>query len=98
MSWCFCLRADCPRTKAGYDSAYAQKEGGDSMFVDLLLKSWRTTAVGLVTGIAALLVNYGIELTPEAQQKATELIVALGVTLLGIFGKDGNVSGTKENN
>lgn len=66
------------------------------MFVEILLKSWRTTAVGLVTGLATLLVNYGVEISPEAQQKLTEVIVGLGVMLLGIFGKDGNVSGTKE--
>lgn len=67
------------------------------MFVELLLKSWRTTAVGLVTGLATLLVNYGVEISPDAQQKLTEVIIGLGVMLLGFFGKDGNVSGTKEN-
>jgi len=66
------------------------------MFVEVLLKSWRTTAVGIVTGLATLLVNYGIEISPDAQQKLTEVIIGLGVTLLGVFGKDGNVSGTKE--
>jgi len=61
------------------------------------LKSWRTSAVGLVTGLTALAVNYGVDISPGTQSKLTELIVAAGVVLLGFFGKDGNVSGTKEN-
>lgn len=63
------------------------------MLKEFLLRNWKTSAAGLVTGFATLLVNYGIDLSPAAQAKLTELIMAAGITLIGFFSKDGNVSG-----
>ena len=58
-----------------------------------LITSWKTTVTGFVSGLAVIVANYGVTVSPEAQTKLSTLIVAAGLALIGFFSKDANKSG-----
>lgn len=57
---------------------------------DWIVTNWKTTAAGLVTSFAALLVNYGIDLSPETQAQLTLYLTTAGLALIGLLAKDGD--------
>ena len=59
---------------------------------NLLVENWKTTATGLVAGLAVILNDLGLMVSPELQGKATAWLVAIGLALLGLFSKDGDKS------
>ena len=58
--------------------------------VQLIVKNWKTTATGLVTGLVWLIKTiFQIEVPEDIQMSFLAFMITLGA----IFAKDGNVSG-----
>lgn len=61
------------------------------------MKSWKTTIAGLLTGVPvaidALVQAYNAG--TFTGKTGTQLLVAMGIVLLGLYSKDHNVTGTK---
>jgi len=55
----------------------------------MLVKSWKTT----ILGIGAFVVG-GLTYTGVITNEQGQILLSLLVTLIGLFSKDGNVSGT----
>ncbi len=60
--------------------------------MNYIVKNWKTSVPAVVTGIINLLPYFGVAISPAV----TGGITTLTVFLIGIFAKDGNVSGTGE--
>jgi hypothetical protein len=58
----------------------------------LLIENWKTSATGLIAGLAVILNDLGLMVSPELQGKATAWLVAIGLFVLGLFSKDGDKS------
>lgn len=56
----------------------------------LFVENWKTTATGLVAGLALILNDLGLMVSPELQGKATAWLIAIGLFVLGLFAKDGD--------
>jgi len=59
---------------------------------NLLVENWKTTATGFIAGLAVILNDLGLMVSPELQGKATAWLVAIGLFVLGLFSKDGDKS------
>ncbi len=59
---------------------------------NLLVENWKTTATGFVAGLAVILNELGLMVSPELQGKATAWLIAIGLFVLGLFSKDGDKS------
>ena len=60
--------------------------------IDLMLKNWKTTAVGITTFLSWVLINVlGIEVSTEIKEAFIAFMVSLGA----LFAKDGNVTHSK---
>jgi hypothetical protein len=58
------------------------------------MKSWKTTAAGIVAGLAVILtqVAYLLDADPETVFSLEAVIAALGVMGIGWFARDNNVT------
>ena len=61
---------------------------------NLLVENWKTTATGFIAGLAVILNDLGLMVSPELQGKATAWLIAAGLFVLGIFSKDGDKNET----
>lgn len=55
---------------------------------DMLFNNWKTTAVGLVTGLTAILNDLGLLVSPELQSRLSSWLIAAVAVLLGLTAKD----------
>jgi hypothetical protein len=51
--------------------------------------NWKTTLGAIITALAVVLEQFGIDISPELQNA----LIVIGVTIIGIFAKDYNVTG-----
>lgn len=58
-----------------------------------LLTSWKTTVTGFISGLAVIVAQFGVAVSPAAQTKISTWVVAAGLALIGFFSKDANKSG-----
>ena len=56
--------------------------------IEMLFTNWKTTAAGIVSGLAVILNDLGLLVSPELQGRVTAWLVALGMLLLGLTSKD----------
>ena len=56
--------------------------------IDMLFTNWKTTAVGLVTGLTAILNDLGLIVSPELQGRLSAWLIAAVAILLGLTAKD----------
>ncbi len=54
------------------------------------VENWKTTATGIVASVAIALNDLGLIVSPELQGRLTAWLIAAGLLILGIFGKDGD--------
>ena len=69
----------------------AKRTRGGSMFKEMLLKNWVTTAIGII-GAVVLVLN---DLITKGALDDQTIILAVSTAVLGAVSKSFNVSGTK---